>query len=158
LWNGESGWNYKALNASSGAYGIPQSLPASKMASAGPDWRTNPATQITWGLNYIRQRYYTPANAWAQWQARSPHWYDSGGYLQPGLNLAYNGTGRPEPVFTSAQANALTRLAAAPASAGGGDFAGDLYLDSGEFLGKVRGVVRQENAAVLTALGARPRG
>ncbi|WP_245738351.1 transglycosylase SLT domain-containing protein [Streptomyces sparsogenes] len=83
--------------------------------------------------------------------------YDSGGYLQPGLNLAYNGTGRPEPVFTTAQANALVRRAAAP-SGGGGEFTGDLYLDSGEFLGKVRGEVRQEMGAVATALRANRRG
>ncbi|QQM67472.1 aggregation-promoting factor C-terminal-like domain-containing protein [Actinomyces weissii] len=77
LWNHESGWNYQAENPSSGAYGIPQSLPASKMAAAGPDWRTNPATQIKWGMDYIAARpdYGNPCAAWALWQARSPHWY-----------------------------------------------------------------------------------
>lgn len=77
LWNHESGWNYQAENPSSGAYGIPQSLPASKMASAGSDWRTNPATQIKWGLDYIAQRpdYGNPCAAWSLWQSRSPHWY-----------------------------------------------------------------------------------
>lgn len=75
LWNGESGWDLKATNPSSGAYGIPQALPGSKMASAGQDWRTNAATQIDWGLNYIRQRYGTPCGAWGVWQSRSPHWY-----------------------------------------------------------------------------------
>jgi hypothetical protein len=65
LWTRESGWNYRATNPSSGAYGIPQSLPGSKMASAGSDWRTNPATQIRWGLGYIRQRYGSPCSAWA---------------------------------------------------------------------------------------------
>jgi len=79
LWTGESGWNEKALNPSSGATGIPQSLPGSKMASAGPDWRTNPATQIKWGLGYIRERYGSPSAAYAAWQARSPHWYGKGG-------------------------------------------------------------------------------
>ncbi|WP_432169048.1 phage tail tape measure protein [Streptomyces sp. 1222.5] len=78
LWNGESGWNYRAMNASSGAYGIPQALPASKMASAGSDWKTNAATQIKWGLGYIKERYGSPAHAWAEWQARSPHWYAKG--------------------------------------------------------------------------------
>jgi hypothetical protein len=78
LWIGESGWNEKALNASSGAYGIPQALPAGKMASAGSDWRTNAATQIKWGLGYIKSVYGSPANAYAQWLARSPHWYASG--------------------------------------------------------------------------------
>lgn len=65
LWNRESGWNVNALNSSSGAYGIPQALPGSKMASAGPDWETNAATQIEWGLGYISGRYGTPCGAWA---------------------------------------------------------------------------------------------
>jgi hypothetical protein len=73
LWNRESGWNYRAYNASSGAYGIPQALPGSKMASVGSDWRTNPTTQIRWGLNYIAARYGTPCNAWAHSQATG--WY-----------------------------------------------------------------------------------
>lgn len=73
LWNQESGWNYTATNQTSGAYGIPQALPASKMASAGADWRTNPATQIKWGIEYIAQRYGSPANAWAHEQANN--WY-----------------------------------------------------------------------------------
>jgi hypothetical protein len=63
LWMRESGWRYDAYNPS-GAYGIPQSLPGSKMASAGSDWRTNPATQIKWGLGYISQIYGTPCGAW----------------------------------------------------------------------------------------------
>ena len=63
LWNRESGWVYDAENAS-GAYGIPQALPGSKMASAGADWQTNPATQIKWGLGYISQVYGTPCAAW----------------------------------------------------------------------------------------------
>jgi hypothetical protein len=75
LWNGESGWRFSAENSSSGAYGIPQSLPGSKMASVGSDWRTNPVTQIKWGLQYIKSSYGTPCGAWGQWQARSPHWY-----------------------------------------------------------------------------------
>lgn len=124
LWNGESGWRWNALNASSGAYGIPQSLPANKMASAGPDWRTNPATQITWGLNYIHSRYNSPANAWAQWQARTPHWYDTGGLLNPGLQLVANGTGRPEMVLTDSQwataAAAIARTTGVGQPSGGG--------------------------------------
>jgi hypothetical protein len=64
LWDRESGWSYDAENAS-GAYGIPQALPGSKMASAGPDWETNPATQIRWGLTYIKQIYGNPCSAWA---------------------------------------------------------------------------------------------
>lgn len=73
LWNRESGWNVYAHNSSSGAYGIPQSLPGSKMASAGSDWQTNPATQITWGLGYITGRYGTPCGAWGH--SESSGWY-----------------------------------------------------------------------------------
>ena len=73
LWNRESGWNVYAHNASSGAYGIPQSLPGDKMASAGADWATNPATQISWGLGYIADRYGTPCGAWAH--SESVGWY-----------------------------------------------------------------------------------
>jgi Transglycosylase SLT domain len=75
LWMHESGWNEKAKNKSSGSYGIPQALPASKMAAYGADYLTNPATQIKWGLDYIKNRYTTPCNAWNTWNARSPHWY-----------------------------------------------------------------------------------
>jgi hypothetical protein len=64
LWYRESGWNHLAQNRSSGAYGIPQSLPATKMATVGPDWRTNPETQIRWGLAYIGARYGSPQGAW----------------------------------------------------------------------------------------------
>ncbi|GAB3995330.1 hypothetical protein GCM10028771_23570 [Nocardioides marmoraquaticus] len=64
LWQRESGWNHLAENPSSGAYGIPQSLPGEKMADVAPDWRTNPETQITWGLAYIAARYGSPQGAW----------------------------------------------------------------------------------------------
>ncbi|WP_133895656.1 transglycosylase SLT domain-containing protein [Streptomyces sp. KS 21] len=69
----ESGWNHTATNASSGAYGLVQALPASKMASAGADWKTNPATQIKWGLDYMNSRYGSPVGAWNFWQTH--HWY-----------------------------------------------------------------------------------
>ncbi|MCG6495401.1 transglycosylase SLT domain-containing protein [Kitasatospora sp. A2-31] len=69
----ESSWNPRAVNASSGAYGLVQALPGSKMASAGADWRTNPATQIKWGLDYMNSRYGSPCAAWSFWQ--SHHWY-----------------------------------------------------------------------------------
>ncbi|MFJ3303192.1 transglycosylase SLT domain-containing protein [Streptomyces sp. NPDC086549] len=69
----ESSWNYHAVNASSGAYGLFQALPAGKYASAGADWQTNPATQIKWGLNYMNSRYGSPCQAWTFWQANS--WY-----------------------------------------------------------------------------------
>ncbi len=73
LWNKESGWNYRAYNAGSGAYGIPQALPGSKMSSAGADWETNAATQISWGLGYISGRYGTPCGAWGH--SQSTGWY-----------------------------------------------------------------------------------
>ncbi|WP_328298415.1 transglycosylase SLT domain-containing protein [Streptomyces sp. NBC_00435] len=69
----ESGWNHTATNSSSGAYGLVQALPASKMASAGSDWKTNPATQIKWGLDYMNSRYGSPVGAWSFWQTH--HWY-----------------------------------------------------------------------------------
>ncbi|MBP2404868.1 transglycosylase SLT domain-containing protein [Streptomyces syringium] len=71
--NNESTWDYTAENPSSGAYGLVQSLPGSKMASAGADWRTNPATQIKWGLGYMNERYGSPCGAWSFWQANQ--WY-----------------------------------------------------------------------------------
>jgi hypothetical protein len=64
LWSRESSWNIHALNAYSGAYGIPQAVPGSKMASAGPHWQTSARTQILWGLHYIKARYGSPAGAW----------------------------------------------------------------------------------------------
>ncbi|WP_435835446.1 transglycosylase SLT domain-containing protein [Streptomyces avermitilis] len=69
----ESGWNPAATNSASGAYGLVQALPASKMASAGSDWKTNPATQIKWGLDYMNSRYGSPTAAWSFWQANG--WY-----------------------------------------------------------------------------------
>lgn len=73
LWNKESGWNYRATNPSSGAYGIPQALPGDKMASKGADWKTNPHTQIDWGLDYIRGRYGSPSAAWKH--SQQTNWY-----------------------------------------------------------------------------------
>ncbi|WP_166784320.1 lytic transglycosylase domain-containing protein [Cryobacterium gelidum] len=73
LWDKESGWNVNAYNSSSGATGIPQALPGNKMASAGADWQTSPATQITWGLGYIASRYSTPCAAWDKSEASG--WY-----------------------------------------------------------------------------------
>jgi phage-related protein len=101
LWQGESGWNPLAYNASSGATGIPQALPGDKMASVAPDWRTNPVTQIAWGLQYIKSVYGDPGRAYALWLSRSPHWYDQGGILPPGITLAMNNTGRNEYVSTT---------------------------------------------------------
>ena len=73
LWNRESHWNYKAHNYRSGAHGIAQAFPATKMESVGLDWRTNPVTQIRWGLNYIQGRYGTPCKALARHNARGAY-------------------------------------------------------------------------------------
>jgi hypothetical protein len=73
LWAGESGWSVSASNPSTGAYGIPQALPGSKMASAGPDWQANAGTQIRWGLGYIKGTYGSPCAAWSHEQATG--WY-----------------------------------------------------------------------------------
>ena len=73
LWTKESHWNYKARNKSSGAHGIAQALPATKMEVVGTDWRTNPVTQITWGLKYIQERYETPCKAWSKF--KRSRWY-----------------------------------------------------------------------------------
>jgi hypothetical protein len=72
LWNRESGWNAHAANPS-GAYGIPQALPGSKMSTMGADWRDNPATQIAWGLSYVKSTYGSPCNAWSAFQSKG--WY-----------------------------------------------------------------------------------
>jgi hypothetical protein len=69
LWSKESHWNYKAHNYRSGAHGIAQALPAVKMEVISDDWRTNPVTQIQWGLRYINLRYDDPCNAWAKWRS-----------------------------------------------------------------------------------------
>ncbi|MGW3983406.1 aggregation-promoting factor C-terminal-like domain-containing protein [Streptomyces mirabilis] len=69
----ESGWNPSATNSASGAYGLVQALPGSKMSAAGADWKSNPATQIKWGLDYMNSRYGSPAAAWNFWQAHN--WY-----------------------------------------------------------------------------------
>lgn len=73
LWNGESHWNFQAHNYRSGAHGIPQALPAVKMEIISTDWRTNPVTQIKWGLSYIKARYKTPCNA--LWKKQRANYY-----------------------------------------------------------------------------------
>lgn len=75
LWYRESGWNPNAVNKSSGACGIPQAKPCSKMSEEGKDYRTNYKTQIRWGLKYIKRRYGTPSEAYRQFLSRKPHWY-----------------------------------------------------------------------------------
>lgn len=73
LWRRESHWNHRARNRWSGAYGIPQALPAAKMRSAGTDWRRSATTQIRWGLGYIARRYGSPCAAWGHSEAEG--WY-----------------------------------------------------------------------------------
>jgi hypothetical protein len=73
LWDRESGWNERAGNQSSGAYGIPQALPGNKMAKFGSGWETDPVIQIKWGLDYIKNRYVTPCGAWSAFQSQG--WY-----------------------------------------------------------------------------------
>jgi hypothetical protein len=145
LWQGESGWRWNAKNPSSGAYGIPQALPANKMAAAGADWSSNPATQIKWGLGYIKNRpdYGSPAAAYSKWLSRSPHWYDDGGYLPEGLSLVANGTGKPEPVFTGSQWDTLR------ASAGRGGGTATVHADVRVYVGdrEITDIVRTEVTA-----------
>lgn len=107
LWNRESGWNPLARNPSSGAYGIPQALPASKMASAGADYLTNGVTQIRWGLGYIKGRYGSPAGAWLH-EGRFG-WYDQGGVAN-GTGWMFKGTPQPERVLSPQQTVAFDRL------------------------------------------------
>ena len=110
LWMRESGWNPYAVNPSSGAYGIPQSLGHGHPYNLG-----DPAAQIAWGLSYIGGRYGTPANAWAHEMQFG--WYDQGGPLHPGWTLAYNGTGHTEQVVnTAAPAMPGYGYAASPAA------------------------------------------
>ncbi len=93
----ESGWNQFARNPSSGAYGIPQALPPSKMGPAANPPQSNPAAQISWMVGYMQSVYGGPIGAAAH--ERAFNWYDRGGWIPPGLSLSYNGTGRPERVL-----------------------------------------------------------
>lgn len=102
LWTRESGWNADAVNPTSGAAGIAQSL------GHGPVPLGDAYAQILWGLSYIAQRYGNPINAWAH--EVSSGWYDRGGWLQPGWTMAYNGTGHPERIRTAEQEAALGGL------------------------------------------------
>lgn len=103
----ESGWNPAAANPTSSARGLFQ-----KMTSVHGPLEPTPAGQAEWGLNYIRTRYGDPIGAQRFWQSHG--WYDRGGWLPPGLSTVYNGTGRPEAVFTAEQFDTLTRAADRP--------------------------------------------
>lgn len=149
LISGESGWNPKAANPTSSARGLFQKL-TSMHGPIEPTVRG----QAEWGLNYIKNTYGTPSNAYHQWLSRSPHWYDEGGMLPPGYSTVYNGTGRAEHVLNNPQWNSLISMAAGN---GGGQFNGNLYLSSGEFLGAVRGEIDQANTTAGRSLASRIR-
>ncbi|WP_189268129.1 hypothetical protein [Streptomyces fuscichromogenes] len=123
------------------------------MASAGSDWRTNAATQIKWGLGYIKNRpdYGSPAAAWSKWLSRSPHWYDDGGYLPTGLSLVANGTGSPEPVFTGSQ---WADIKAAKSSAGPTSLQADVkvYVGDREIADIVRTEIHTHEQDTATAI------
>jgi hypothetical protein len=116
----ESGWRWNADNPNSSAYGIPQALPGSKMAAAGADWRTNPATQIRWGLSYIAGRYGTPIQALAHSNAKG--WYAGGG-IATRPTVAGLGDVRPpgEAILPLDRGRGRRILASALEDAGGGD-------------------------------------
>lgn len=146
LWMGESGWNEKADNPSSDAYGIPQALPGKKMASAGGDWKTNPETQIKWGLQYIKERYGSPAKAWSFWNSKNPHWYDEGAW-----SLDQDATARVhkgEMILPAKQAesvrNAITNtLTTGSNSTGGG---GGVHFAAGAIVVQPQGPMTQQEA------------
>lgn len=149
LISGESGWDPKAANPSSSARGLFQKL----TSMHGPIEPTVKG-QAEWGLNYIKGSYGSPSNAFRQWSARSPHWYDDGGMLPPGYSTVFNGTGRPEHVLNGPQWNSLISMAD---NSSGGDFSGNLYLSSGELLGIVDGRIDQANTATGRSLASRLR-
>lgn len=128
LWMGESGWRANAHNASSGAHGIPQSLPASKMRSAGADYMTNPATQIKWGLQYIKSRYGSPGAAYSAWLKRSPHWYDRGG-LASGAGFIPKLTSAPERILSPSQTDLFEKVMNTASTGGGGGTGGSLTVN-----------------------------
>lgn len=154
----ESGWNASAINrwdsnakAGHPSQGLAQTIPGTFNAYVPKSLKSrgilDPVANVAAAIRYIVSRYGNITRVQQANATKPPAGYDSGGFLQPGMNLAFNGTGRPEPVLTTAQWNAIQG-----ASVRGGDgasaparFEGDLYLDSGEFLGKVRG----EAAAVM---------
>lgn len=107
---GESGFKNTAQNPTSSAYGMFQFLD-STWGGVGGHKTSDPGLQALYGLKYIASSYGNPVNAYSKWSSRSPHWYDSGGDLAPGLTLAMNGTGKPEKVLTSTQWNDISKIA-----------------------------------------------
>lgn len=130
LWTLESGFSSTAKNASSGAYGIPQALPASKMASAGSDYLTNPATQIKWGLGYIKGRYRTPDAAWTFENSHSPKWYAKGGRLPEWGGWHANGMDRTfdRPTMIGVGEKGRERVTVTPHGSGSG--AGSITINA----------------------------
>jgi hypothetical protein len=109
----------------------------------------DPATQALGGARYIQARYHDPIGAWAH--ETNFGWYDNGGMLPPGITTVFNGTGKPEPVFTNGDLSSAL-AGARSESSGGGTLVGNLYLDSGEFLGVVRGEISDSQDAVAGSL------
>ncbi|MGW5720772.1 tape measure protein [Amycolatopsis sp. NPDC003865] len=158
----ESGGNPRAqnnwdINAQRGdpSRGLMQTIGATFAAYHDPRLPNdifNPVANIVAGINYIRSRYGTIFNV-QQAVGSTPKGYDSGGWLPPGYSTVYNGTGRPEAVFTAQQFDAIT----AAAGSDGGTFVGTLTLDSGEFLGVVNGEITRAQSAMGTAIAQRTR-
>ena len=151
LWERESNWNHHAKNPSSGAYGIPQSLPGSKMASVGSDWRTNPKTQIAWGLNYIAGRYGSPLSAWAHSQRTG--WYAKG-TLSARRGPAVVGEQGPELMWMRggeriASHRQSKRLMASQPAAGSDALSGPVVVNvidrDGTFVERMRGEIRDHD-------------
>lgn len=113
LGNGESGWRVDAQNPASGAYGLGQFLGEDKKQRWPQYFTPNAAAQAGPWAEYIDERYETPSKAWAFWQSQSPHWYDDGGGLPPGLTLAYNGLGHTETVVPRTPEDVFATLDAA---------------------------------------------
>lgn len=146
----ESGWNPTSQNPTSTAWGLFQFLD-STWAGTGIGKTSDPTLQTEAGLRYISGRYRDPIGAWSYWSRN--HWYDDGGVLPPGMSLAYNGTGKPEPVLSPRQWDTL----AAHTATTGGRFTGELYLDSGQFLGVVDGQIAAANELTARSLARRTR-
>ncbi|GAA0632147.1 hypothetical protein GCM10010174_61430 [Kutzneria viridogrisea] len=159
----ESGGNPRAINlwdsnaiAGHPSQGLMQTIPATFEAyrdKSLPDDILNPVANVVAGIHYIQARYGDISRVQQANASLPPLGYDSGGWLPPGYSTVFNGTGRPEPVFTQQQFSAITSGAA-----GGGEFTGTLYLDSGELLGVVRGEIQQAQQATATAIAQRSRG
>lgn len=159
----ESGGNARAINlwdsnaqAGHPSQGLMQTIPSTFAAYRDPRLPNdiyNPVANIVAGINYIKSRYGSIFNV-QQAVGSTPRGYDSGGWLPPGYSTVYNGTRRPEAVFTADQFDVIT---AAAMNTAGGEFSGVLVLDSGEFLGVVRGEISQSNDALGKAIATRTR-